>query len=87
MMKAKQFEKGKTYFSMTRNGNVRFFKVTDILRRKSTGERVFVVGSYDEKSERRYEIHNTNGNEWIYVDNRLATVVDATEWTPKRIEK
>lgn len=83
----KQFEKGKTYFSMTRSGNIRFFKVSQILRSKSTGKRVFVVGSYDEKPEARYEIHNTNGNEWIIVDNRFATVIDATEWIPRRIEK
>lgn len=77
----KQFETGKTYYSMTRSGNVRLFKVTNILRRKSTGERVYVVGSYDGKPECRYEIRRSNyGDEWIHVDARFCTVIDASEW-------
>ena len=79
-MKNKQFEIGKTYFSMTRNGNVRLFKVKNILRRKSTGERVFVVANYDGESEKRYPIRTlSNGYEIIQFDDRFCTVIDTTE--------
>ena len=75
-MKNKQFEIGKTYFSMTRSGKVRTFKVTNILRRKSTGERVFVVASY----EKRYAIKTlSNGYEVVQFDDRFCTVIDTTE--------
>lgn len=78
----KQFEKGKTYYSITRTtGMIRLFNVTNVYRRKSTGERVLVEGSYDGKEPARYEIHrNSNGDEWIDVDKRLCLVVTADEW-------
>lgn len=79
-MKNKQFEIGKTYFSCTRSGKVRLFKVTNILRRKSTGERVFVVASYNGEPEKRYPIRTTNdGYESVQFDDRFCTVVDTTE--------
>lgn len=78
-MKTMIFEVGKTYYSQTRGGRVKPFKVTDVLRRKSTGERVFVVGSYDGKVEQRYRIHNAGSDEWIDVDSRYCTVVDTHE--------
>ena len=79
-MKNKQFEIGKVYFSMTRNGKVRLFKVTNVLRRKSTGERVCVVASYDGEPEKRYAIRtNNDGYEWIQFDDRFCTVIDTTE--------
>jgi hypothetical protein len=81
-MKTNQFEIGKTYFSMTRSGKVRTFKVTNILRRKSTGERVFVVASYDGEPERRYPIKTLkNGEEVVQFDDRFATVIDTTVFT------
>lgn len=76
----KLFEKWKTYFSITRKGDVKLFCVTSVLKRKSTGERVYVVGSYNGKQEKRYEIHNPGEDEWIQVDARYCTVIDATEW-------
>ena len=77
----KQFEAGKTYYSITRTtGKIRLFKVTKVLARKSTGERVFVEGSYDGKAVEKYEIHKTNNCEWIDVDKRLCLVVTADEW-------
>ena len=79
-MKNKQFKIGKTYFSMTRSGKVRTFKVTNILRRKSTGERVFVVASYDGEPEKRYAIKTlSNGYEVVQFDDRFCTVIDTTE--------
>ena len=79
-MKNKQFEIGKTYFSMTRSGKVRTFKVTNILRRKSTGERVFVVASYEKKKKKRYAIKTlSNGYEVVQFDDRFCTVIDTTE--------
>jgi hypothetical protein len=81
-MKNKEFEIGKTYYSQTRAGKIRLFKVSNVLRRKSTKERVFVVGSYDGKPEQRYEIRRTsNGVEFIIVDTRFCTVIDTTEFT------
>ena len=81
-MKNKQFEVGKTYYSETRSGKVRLFKVTNILRRKSTGERVFVVASYDGEPEKRYAIKTlSNGYEVVQFDNRFCTVIDTTEFT------
>lgn len=81
-MKTNQFEIGKTYFSMTRSGKVRTFKVRDILRRKSTGERVFVVASYDGEAERRFPIKTLkNGEEIVQFDDRFATVIDTTVFT------
>lgn len=80
-MKSKQFEIGKTYFSMTRGGKVRLFKVTNILRRKSTGERVFAVASYDGESEKRYAIKTLkDGSEVVEFDDRFCTVIDTTEY-------
>lgn len=80
-MKNKQFEIGKTYFSMTRSGKVRTFKVTNILCRKSTGVRVFVVASYDGKPEKRYDIKTlSNGYEVVQFDDRFCTVIDTTEY-------
>lgn len=77
----KQFEIGKTYYSMTRQGKVRLFKVTNILRRKSTGERVFVVASYDGKPEERYVIRTlSNGDEIVDIDKRFCTVITADEF-------
>ena len=79
-MKNKQFEIGKTYYSETRSGKVRLFKVTNILRRKSTGERVFVVASYDSEPEKRYAIRTgNNGYEFVQFDDRFCTVIDTTE--------
>lgn len=75
-MKTMIFKVGKTYYSETRSGTVRPFKVTNVLRRKSTGERVYVVGSYDGKPESRYEIRNPGVDETIIVDNRFVTVID-----------
>lgn len=78
-MKTNQFEIGKTYYSMTRSGKVRTFKVKDVLRRKSTGERVFVVASYDGEAERRFLIKTLkNGEEIVQFDDRFATVIDTT---------
>ncbi len=80
-MKSKQFEVGKTYFSETRSGKVRTLRVTDVLRRKSTGERVFVVGSYDGEPERRFRIKTLpSGYEVIEFDDRFCTVIDTTEF-------
>lgn len=79
-MKDKQFEIGKNYFSMTRSGKVRLFKVTNVLRRKSTGERVFVVASYDGEPEKRYAIRTLkDGSEIVQMDDRFCTVIDTTE--------
>ena len=67
---------------MTRSGKVRTFKVRDILRRKSTGERVFVVASYDSEAERRFPIKTLkNGEEIVQFDDRFATVIDTTVFT------
>lgn len=80
-MKSKQFEIGKTYFSMTRSGKVRLFKVSNVLSRKSTGERVFVVASYDGESAKRYAIRTlSSGYEVIQFDDRFCTVIDTTEY-------
>ena len=80
-MKTMQFEKGKTYFSMTRSGKVRTFKVNDIIRRKSTGERVLVVASYDGEPEKRYAIKTlSSGYEVVQFDDRFCTVIDTTEF-------
>lgn len=80
-MKNKQFEIGKTYYSMTRSGKARTFKVKDILRRKSTGERVFAVASYDGEPEKRYAITTlSNGYEIIKFDDRYCTNIDTTEF-------
>lgn len=66
---------------MTRSGKVRLFKVTNILRRKSTGERVFVVASYDGESEKRYAIRTlSSGYEVVPFDDRFCTVIDTTEF-------
>jgi hypothetical protein len=83
-MKTGIFEVGKTYYSMTRSGTVRLFKVTNVLKRKSTGERVYVVGSYDDKPERRYEIKKPGQDEFIYVDDRFATVIDTHLYKSRR---
>ena len=74
------FETNKTYWTTTKATNeLRLFKVTNVLRRKSTKERVFVVGSFDGKAEQRYEIKHTNeGTEFIIVDNRYCTVITAS---------
>ena len=83
-MKTRLFQKGKRYYATTRSGEVRLFDVTNVLRRKSTKERVFVVGKFDGNCEQRYEIrHTNNGEEYIIVDNRYATVVDTTEYKRK----
>lgn len=83
-MKNTFFETGKTYCTTTRAGELRLFKTTNVLRRKSTGERVFVVGSFDGKAEQRFEIKKTNsGSEYIIVDTRYATVICA-EYEYKR---
>ena len=80
-MKNAQFEIGKTYFSCTRSGTVRLFKVTNILKRKSTGERVFVAASYDGGAEQRYEIRTlSNGQEIVDIDKRFCTIIDTTEY-------
>lgn len=79
-MKNKQFEIGKTYFSATKSGKVKTFKVTNILRRKSTDERVFVVASYDGEPEKRYPIRTlSSGYEVVQFDDRFCTVIDTTE--------
>jgi hypothetical protein len=79
-MKNKQFEIGKVYFSMTRSGKVRTFKVTNILRRKSTKERVFVVAIYDGEPEKRFPIKTlSDGSEIVQFDDRFCTVIDTTE--------
>lgn len=73
------FEKGKTYYTTTRAGELRIFNTTNVLKRKSTGERVFVVGSFDGKAEQRFEIKKTNnGAEYIIADTRYATVICAS---------
>ena len=83
-MKSQLFEVGKTYFSMTKSGTIRLLKVTNVLRRKSTGERVFVVGSYDGEPEQRFAITTLpNGNEVIHFDDRFCTVIDTTEYKRK----
>lgn len=80
-MKSKQFEIGKTYFSMTRSGKVRTFRVQNILRRKSTGERVFVVASYDGEPAKRYAIKTLkDGSEVVDFDDRFCTVITTTEF-------
>lgn len=73
------FKTGKTYCTTTKAGELRLFKVTNVLRRKSTGERVFVVGSFDGKAEQRFEIKKTNGDkaEYIIADSRYCTVICA----------
>lgn len=77
-MKTGLFEKGKTYYTTTRSGELRLFNTTNVLKRKSTGERVLVEGSFDGKPEQRYEIKKTNdGIEFIIVDNRYCTVISA----------
>lgn len=79
-MKNKQFEIGKTYFSMTRSEKVRLFKVSNILRKKSTGERVFVVASYDGAPEKRYAIKTLkDGSEVVEFDDRFCTVITTSE--------
>lgn len=80
MMEKTYFEKGKRYFAYTKKHEVRFFDCTNVLKRKSTGERVFVVGSFDGKVEQRYEIHNSSDCEWINADNRYNMVVTSQEW-------
>lgn len=73
------FKKGTTYYTTTKKGELRLFKTTNVLRRKSTGERVYVVGSFDGKAEQRFEIKKTNnGSEYIIVDSRYCTVICAT---------
>lgn len=73
------FKTGKTYYTTTKAGELRLFKVTNVLRRKSTGERVYVVGSFDGKAEQRFEIKKTNnGAEYIIVDSRYCTVICAS---------
>lgn len=76
-----KFQKGHTYFSETRKDLTRkYFTVTKILRNAETKERLYVVGSYDGKPERRYAIrHHNNGHETIIVDERYCTVVDTCE--------
>ncbi|MBO5743452.1 MAG: hypothetical protein J6R68_04135 [Clostridia bacterium] len=80
-MKTGLFEKGKTYCTWTRAGELRLFKATNVLRRKSTGERVFVVGSFNGKVEQRYEIRRAkDGTEYIIPDSRYSLVVTAEEY-------
>lgn len=72
------FKKGTTYYTTTKAGELRLFNVTNVLRRKSTGERVFVVGSFDGKAEQRFEMkHANDGSEYIIADSRYCTVICA----------
>ena len=77
----KQFQKGHTYFSETRKDLTRkYITVTKILRDAETKERLYVVGSYDGRPERRYAIKkHSDGSERIIVDERYRTYVDTSE--------
>ena len=73
-----KFIKGHTYFVETRKDLTRkLFVVTKILVNAETKERKYVVGSFDGKPERRYEIKkHSDGAETIVVDDRYATRID-----------
>jgi len=76
----KVFRKGHIYFSQTREGRIRTFKVSGIAVGKDTGKRLYVIADYDGKPEQRYDIKvSRNGGEYVMVDQRFCTVIDTTE--------
>lgn len=72
------FKNGKRYYTTTRKGEMRIFETVMVYKRKSTGERVVVEGSFDGKAVQRFEIKRaSNGSEYIIVDERYCTVISA----------
>lgn len=71
-----KFKVGQSYeVLIASTGKTKIFKCTNVLRRKSTKERVYVEGSFDGKKVQRYEIkiinkYNDAACEQIDVDKR-----------------
>ena len=85
-MTPKQFEKDKIYYTWTRKGEIRLFKVTRVLGSKKTGKRLFVEASFNGKPVERYEIRTyKDGDEYVIADNRYSTLITADEYKGAKI--